>query len=199
MSEELNAMKSKSFWKRPEGKVGAFFLLAALAVIVIYHVPIFAFITSLLQGTITTIALAAVVLALLYIILDKRVRNLLWYMYKGIMRWITKLFVQLDPIKILESYVDYLKSNMRKMNVHIGKLKGQISQLKTTIVKNRKEMEHSLKLAEQAKKQGKQELLTVNTRQFGRLKQSNERYEQLLKKMQVLYKVLTKIHINSGY
>ena len=155
MTEELKPMKSKSFWKRPEGKLGALFLIAAIAVIVIYHVPIFAFITTLLQGTITTIALAAVVLALLYIILDKRVRNLLWYMYKGIMRGITKLFVQIDPIKILESYVEYLKKNMRKMNTHIGKLKGQISQMKTTMVKNQREMDHSLKIAEQAKKQGK--------------------------------------------
>ena len=199
MTEELKPMKSKSFWKRPEGKLGALFLIAAIAVIVVYHVPIFAFITTLLQGTITTIALAAVVLALLYIILDKRVRNLLWYMYKGIMRWVTKLFVQLDPIKILESYVEYLKKNMRKMNTHIGKLKGQISQLKTTIVKNKREMDHNLKLAEQAKKQGKTELITIHTRQYGRLKESNVRYDQLLSKMQILYKVLNKIYINSGY
>ncbi len=199
MTNQLPSVKKKSFWRRPEGKLGAFFLIAGAAVIAIYHVPIFSFITSLLKGTISTIALGAVVLALLYMIFDKRVRNLIWYMYKSFMRWITGLFVQIDPIKILENYVEYLKKNMRKMNLHITQLKGQVSQLKTIILKNRREMEHSIKLAEQAKKQGKNELITINTRQYGRLKETNERYQKLLDKMLVLYKVLNKIHVNSGY
>jgi len=199
MTEQLSPIKSKSFWKRPEGKLGAMFLVAGVAVVAIYNQPIFEFVQSLLKGTISTIALGAVVAAMLYIIFNKKTRNLIWYMYKGVMRWITKLFVQIDPIKILENYVEYLKKNMRQMNLHISKLKGQISQLKTTMVKNNREMEHSLKLAEQAKKQEKTELITLNTRQYGRLKESNERYEVLLKKMNVLYKVLTKIHVNSGY
>ncbi|RLD52015.1 MAG: hypothetical protein DRI94_04385 [Bacteroidetes bacterium] len=199
MNNQLPSVKKKSFWRRPEGKLGAFFLIAGAAVIAIYHVPIFSFITSLLKGTISTIALGAVVLALLYMIFDKRVRNLIWYMYKSFMRWITGLFVQIDPIKILENYVEYLKKNMRKMNLHITQLKGQVSQLKTIILKNRREMEHSIKLAEQAKKQGKNELITINTRQYGRLKETNERYQKLLDKMLVLYKVLNKIHVNSGY
>ena len=199
MNNQLPSVKKESFWRRPEGKLGAFFLIAGAAVIAIYHVPIFSFITSLLKGTISTIALGAVVLALLYMIFDKRVRNLIWYMYKSFMRWITGLFVQIDPIKILENYVEYLKKNMRKMNLHITQLKGQVSQLKTIILKNRREMEHSIKLAEQAKKQGKNELITINTRQYGRLKETNERYQKLLDKMLVLYKVLNKIHVNSGY
>lgn len=199
MTQELMPAKSKSFWKRPEGKLGAMVLVAGAAVVAIYHQPIFEFVQSLLKDTISTVALGAVVAAMLYIIFNKKTRNLIWYMYKGIMRWITKLFVQLDPIKILENYVEYLKKNMRKMDLHISKLKGQISQLKTTMVKNNREMEHSLKLAEQAKKQGKTELITLNTRQYGRLQESNKRYEVLLKKMNVLYKVLTKIHVNSGY
>jgi len=199
MNNQLPSVKKKSFWRRPEGKLGAFFLIAGAAVIAIYYETIFKFIKGLFLGTISTIALGAVVLALLYMIFDKRVRNLIWYMYKGFMRWITGLFVQIDPIKILENYVEYLKKNMRKMNLHITQLKGQVSQLKTIILKNRREMEHSIKLAEQAKKQGKNELITINTRQYGRLKESNERYQKLLDKMLVLYKVLNKIHVNSGY
>ena len=100
MNNQLPSVKKKSFWRRPEGKLGAFFLIAGAAVIAIYHVPIFSFITSLLKGTISTIALGAVVLALLYMIFDKRVRNLIWYMYKSFMRWITGLFVQIDPAAI---------------------------------------------------------------------------------------------------
>ncbi len=199
MIEADNKTKLKSFWKRPEGKLGAFFLIALVVVLVLYSGPILAFITGLLQSLITTIALFVVVGILLYVILDKRFRNLIWYMYKSFMRWVTGLFVQIDPIRILETYIEYLYKNLREMNVHIGKLKGQIAKLKSVIEKNKREMAQSLKMAEQAKKKGKMELVAVNTRQYGRLKESNDRYGNLLGKMELLYKVLSKIHTNSGY
>ncbi len=126
-------------------------------------------------------------------------RNLIWYMYKSIIRWITSIFVQLDPIKILETYIQYLYKNLREMDVHIAKLKGQIAKLKSVIEKNRREMEQNLKMAEQAKKKNNMDLVAINTRQYGRLKESNERYGALLGKIDLLYKVLSKIHKNSGY
>jgi len=43
------------------------------------------------------------------------------------------------------------------------------------------------------------ELVAINTRQFGRLKETNSRYTNLLTKIDLLYKVLSKIHKNSGY
>ena len=51
-------------------------------------------------------------------------RNLVWYMYKSVMRWITGIFVQIDPIGILKSYIDDLRSNLGKMNSQIAALKG---------------------------------------------------------------------------
>jgi len=96
MTEQLAPIKNKTFWKRPEGKLGAFFLILGGAAVAIYHQPIFEFVQSLLKGTISTIALGAVVAAMLYIIFNKKTRNLIWYMYKGVMRWITKLFVQIE-------------------------------------------------------------------------------------------------------
>ncbi len=174
MIEADNKTKLKSFWKRPEGKVGAFFLIALIVVLVLYSGPILAFIQGLLASLVTTIALFVVVGIILYVILDKRFRNLIWYMYKGFMRWITGLFVQINPIRILETYVEYLYKNLREMNVHIGKLKGQIAKLKSVIEKNKREMAQNLKMAEQAKKKGKMELVAVNTRQYGRLKESND-------------------------
>ncbi len=199
MIEADQKQRLKTFWQRPEGKLGALFLIAGGILLVIFAVPIFAFIISLLQSIITTIALFLVLGIMLYVIFDPKFRNLVWYMYKSFMRWVTGVFVQIDPIKILETYIEYLYKNLREMNVHIAKLKGQVSKLKAVILKNKKEMEQNLKMAEQAKKKGKKELVVVNTRQYGRLKESNERYSTLLGKMNILYKVLSKIHMNSGY
>ena len=191
--------KVKSFWQRPEGKLGAFALIGLIIVGVVFAAPILAFITSLLTSLVTTIALFAVLGIMLYVILDPKMRSLIWYMYKSFMRWITGLFVQLDPIRILESYIEYLYKNLQEMNEHIARLKGQISKMETIINQNKKEMEQTLRIAEQAKKQNNNELVAINTRQFGRLKDTNEKYNVLLTKMNILYRVLSKIHKNSGY
>lgn len=189
----------KTFWQRPEGKFGAFFLIAIGILMVIFAVPILAFMVSLLKNVITTILLFLVLGIMLYVFFDPKFRNLIWYMYKSFMRWVTSVFVQINPIKILETYIEHLYKNLKQMDVHIAKLKGQISQLKGTIDDNTKEMEQNLKIAEAAKKKKDMELVAINTRQYGRLKDSNERYGVLLGKMDLLYKVFSKIYKNSNY
>ena len=55
--------------------------------------------------------------AIIYMILDPKTRNLTWYMYKSAMRWITSIFVKIDPIGILKSYVEDLRDNLGMMNM----------------------------------------------------------------------------------
>lgn len=199
MIDADNKTKMKTFWQRPEGKLGMIFIVGLIVligwVIFTYGLQILAFIST----TVGIVVALAVLGALLYVLFDKKFRTLVWYMYKSFMRWVTGLFVQLDPIKILESYIDYLYKNLKEMNQHIARLKGQVSKLETIIKQNVAEMEQSLKIAEQAKKQNNMELVAINTRQYGRLKDTNEKYKTLLTKMQILYRVLSKIHKNSGY
>lgn len=199
MIENSPQQKMKSFWKRPEGVTGLIFLIGLIVVIAIFSVQILAFIQSLFATLITMIAFFVVLGIIVYVLLDPKFRALIWYMYKSIMRWFTGMFVQIDPIGILKSYIEYLYNNLKEMNAQIAKLKGQISKLSRLIDNNKREMEENLKMAEQAKKKGNMELVAINTRQFGRLKETNSRYTALLNKIQLLYKVLSKIHKNSGY
>jgi len=199
MIENSPQQKMKSFWKRPEGVTGAIFLVGIIVVIAVFSVQILAFIQSLFATLFTMIAFFVVLGIIVYVLLDPKFRALIWYMYKSIMRWFTGLFVQIDPIGILKSYIEYLYNNLKEMNAQIAKLKGQMSKLSRLIEDNKREMEENLKMAEQAKKKGNMELVAINTRQFGRLKETNARYTALLNKIQLLYKVLSKIHKNSGY
>jgi len=199
MVDDLTKQKVKSFWKRPEGVTGAIFLIGLLVVMGIFSVQIIAFIKGLFLSLFTTVAFFVVVGIIIYVILDPKFRTLVWYMYKSFMRWFTGMFVQIDPIGILKSYIEYLYNNLKAMNEQIAKLKGQMSKMSRLIEDNKREMEENLKMAEQAKKKGNMELVTINTRQYGRLKETNNRYMALLTKIDLLYKVLSKIHKNSGY
>ncbi len=193
----MSTTKGKSFWQRPEGVTGAIFL-AGLAIGGAFIVTTFGAAIAAALTTTIGIAVALMVLAaIVYMVLDSRMRNLVWYMYKSVMRWVTGLFVQIDPIGILKSYIDDLKDNLRKMNKQVSKLRGQMHKLRELIVNNKKQIESDLTLASKAKAKNKQAMMILKSRKAGRLKESNMRLEDLYRKMEVLYRVLTKMYENS--
>ena len=130
-------------------------------------------------------------------VLDPKMRNLIWYMYKSVMRYITGIFVQIDPIGILKSYVESLKGNLGKMDQQISKLRGQMHKLQEVILNNKKQIQSNLSMASEAKERNKESMMILKSRQAGRLTDSNLKLEDLYKKMEVLYRVLTKMYENS--
>ncbi len=189
--------KSKSFWQRPEGVTGMIFL-AGLVIGGGYLLSIaLPTIIALTQNILYLSVMLMVLGALVYVVLDPKMRNLVWYMYKSVMRWLTGLFVQIDPIGILKSYVEELKNNLRKMNKQIAQLRGQMHKLHEVIHNNKKQIENSLNMASKAREADKQNIMILKSRQAGRLKDSNIRLEDLYRKMEVLYRVLTKMYENS--
>lgn len=186
-----------SFWKRPEGKTGAL-VLGALVVgggyLLVKALP------AIIAAMANTLYLALILLALgaiIYMVLDPKMRNLVWYMYKSVMRWITGLFIQIDPIGILKSYVDDLKDNLRKMNRQISQLRGQMHKLQEMILNNKKEIAANLDLASEARQKNKESVMILKSRKAGRLKESNMKLEDLYQKMEILYRVLRKMYENS--
>ncbi|MCB0582344.1 MAG: hypothetical protein KDD10_23905, partial [Phaeodactylibacter sp.] len=73
----------------------------------------------------------------------------------------------------------------------------QMHKLKEIIYNNQKQIESNLQLASKAKASNKQAVMILKSRKAGRLRESNMRLEDLYKKMEVLYRVLTKMYENS--
>ncbi len=189
----MSNKKTKSFWKRPEGVTGTIFLIAILGALGALGFLAIANIGTILSIVITTLIIGSA----LFLAIDKKARNLVWYMYKSAMRWITGLFIQLDPIAILKSYISELEGNLRKMNKQLNMLKGQMHKLKETIMINRKNINSNLEMASKAKESNERSKVILKSRKAGRLKESNVKLEDLYKKMEVLYRVLNKMYENS--
>ena len=189
--------KAKSFWQRPEGITGMIFLAALIIGGGYLFATALPFLLALAQNTLYLAGMLAALGAIVYMVLDPRMRNLVWYGYKSIMRWVTGVFVQIDPIGILKTYVEDLKDNLRKMNKQIAQLRGQMHKLQEVIHNNKKQIESSLNMASKARDSDKQNIMILKSRQAGRLKESNIRLEDLYRKMEVLYRVLTKMYENS--
>jgi len=186
--------KPKSFWRKPEGFTGALFLLGLV-------LGAGFLVTSFLSFFFTQIGMIVGLLVLgltIFMGIDSKSRALVSYMYQSSMRWITSLFIKIDPISVLKSYVDDLKSNLSKMNKQINRLRGQMHKLKEMILNNKKEIASNLDLASEAQKNKQKNVLILKSRKAGRLKESNVKLEDLHRKMEVIYRVLRKMYENSA-
>ena len=190
--------KRKSFWSRPEGVVGAIFLIGGLVLVGNIIAGSVGLIISAMNTPLGMAAVLGVLGVILYTALDNKARSLIWYMYKSTMRWITGLFVQIDPIGILKSYVKELKSNLKKMRKQISKLRGQMHKLKEMIINNKKDIKENIQLASKAKQSNQEAVMILKSRKAGRLRDSNLKLEDLYNKMEVLYRVLSKMYENSA-
>ena len=189
--------KPRTFWKRPEGVVGAIFLIAILAGMGILFFTYLPVLVELAKNVLYLTLMIIAGAALLYMVFDPRMRNLVWYSYKSVMRWLTGLFVTIDPIGILKNYVEDLKDNLAKMRKQIGVLRGQMRKIQTLIEENTKEINNNMMLAKAARDADKEQQMLLASRKAARLQETNEKYSNLYQKMEVLYRILTKMHNNS--
>lgn len=152
---------------------------------------------AMAQNTLYLAGMLAALAAVVYVVLDPKMRNLVFYLYKSVMRWITGIFVKIDPISILKSYIEDLEENLRKMSRQIGSLRGQMRKLKGVMDTNTAEIKKNMTVAEQAKKKNDDKNMTLAARKAGRLQDANAKYEVLYNRMEVLYRILSKMYENS--
>ena len=195
----------KSFWARPEGKTGMIFIVLAAAALVYGWGMIVPFIVSMLADTLHMIYLAAILAAVLFVIFSSRTHLL----FRLIMRWITSLIIDIDPIGILKDHLSQMRKRRDLMSQQISNVSGQIQYLKNIIDKNQALANENMRLAAHAKKiatstadQNEQLRMALQMKakanQAGRLQKSNLSYQQLLNKLQNIYDLLSKwaVHID---
>lgn len=189
--------KPKSFWRRPEGLTGLIFLAALIlggGFLFVTYLPL---LLELARNTLYLAGMLAALGAIIYVVLDPKTRTLISYMYKSVMRSITSWFVTIDPIGILKNYVADLQDNLAKMRQQIGNLKGQMRKIQTLMQDNEKEIDQNMKIASAARDKNMEKEMLLSSRKAARLKESNEKYAVLYQKMEVLHRILTKMHDNS--
>lgn len=200
---DLNSIQGdmkKTFFDRPEGKTGMFFLALIIAGGGFLLYKFLPFIITLFENLIYAGLMFAGIGLVVFLFLNPQFRATVWAFYKIIMKSLTGFVVQLDPLAIIDGYVDDLKKSLGKMSQQMGKLKGQMSDLKRVIDDNTDTIKTNMKLAQKAnEKGGKKSMVTLKTRKAGRMKDSNIRLETLYKKMANLYNVLTKMHEVSAF
>lgn len=191
---------TKGFFQRPEGKTGMIFIALAMVAGAYGLSVILPFLIMLAANTLYLGLLCAAIVGLFMVVTDKRFQNLLAYGFKSIMRAITGLMIEIDPIGMLKNYADNLRGRLEDMRGSIDNLEGQKRKLKGIIQKNEEKRVKSLQTAKQA--QGKEDArpaFILQSRQAGRLEKSNLTLQALLNKMEAMSKVLRKMFDTSEF
>jgi hypothetical protein len=191
------SISNKNFWRRPEGVVGMLVLGGGIFA-GFWGIYLILPVLNTILGSILSISILLILAGIIgYILFDRQTRNLAYYTFQSAMRWLTGLFIKIDPISILKSYIKELKSKMRKMSSQIGRLRGHIRQLESIQKQNIKQIDKELEVASSARDNQDERALLLASRKAARLKESNEKYENLLNRMNHLYAILTKVYKNT--
>lgn len=209
MLPDVSVSQPKSFWARPEGKVGMVFLAAFVGgAALMFWSAILPWLIVMVSDTLHLAYLVGILAAIGFLVTNPTIHNRVSLIFRLTMRFLTGLIINIDPIGILKDHLSQMRKRRDEMGEQIASVSGQIRMLKNTIARNKAEADQNMALAEQAKKMANTADETIRLRMnlqmrakashAGRLEQSNMSYAQLLAKLQLIYDMLTKwsIHID---
>ena len=108
-TQNLQNYTPKSFWKRPEGPFGMVALVALILGGAYGFYIILPFLITMLTDTIHMVALAAILIAILWLVFNPTFRTAVSNLFKNIVRFFASWVVETDPIGILRNNLDDMK------------------------------------------------------------------------------------------
>ncbi|OHA88056.1 MAG: hypothetical protein A2741_00140 [Candidatus Zambryskibacteria bacterium RIFCSPHIGHO2_01_FULL_43_27] len=195
---ENSNFQLKSFWERPEGTAGMIFLTLLLGIpVVMFWGAILPWVVQMLQNTLTAIFLATGVAGLLYIGFNRRFRTLVSYLFKSAMRAVTGIFIEIDPIGIMKSYISEGSDKLEKIREQKSSLAGGLRSLDDEMSRNTQDITQSLAEAKAAREavgkkitaEDAERVISLAARQIDRLESMNTELKPLRDNMEALLRV----------
>lgn len=199
---EADAEK-RSFWSRPEGVFGLIVLAAIAGLGLVYFNRVVEFLIRVAENTLYLGLLLAALGVLIFLFTSKDVRTAVFFLFKTLMRKITGVVVQLDPIAIMKIYIDDLKDKRRKMQGQIDQLAGQLVKLNKKIGENNEAIKQKFAEANKANslsdKPGMREAAQLATIEGAGLQEMNEKLFPLQRNMKLVLEFMEKVNKSADY
>lgn len=183
----------KKLWEQPGGKLGLA-VLAGLGVgLLIFLYKILPYLIELAENTLYFGLLLLIIGLIIFLLFDKKFRQVISVGYFILMRKITSWFVNIDPIAIIERRLGMMERSIQKMNESMGRLLGQIRKLEGSIDTKKEEMEKLLQRAQVYRAKGNKDAAVIDERQIARLEKYINKLLVLLKDSKRWYESLDKL------
>ncbi len=181
--------KLKSFWQRPEGTLGMWVAILGGGYAFVKALP---FMISMLTDTLHFGLLLGILVAVTSPIWNSDIRRIFSFGFKSLMRMLTRIVIETDPIGILKEYVKYLHKQLENMSRKLQDLLVQMKILKKTIDENEEKANAALALAKRYSKEGDKNNFTLKAREEDRIRKSNIKLNNLYVQMDFLFRALDK-------
>jgi len=132
-TQNLQGYTPKSFWKRPEGPFGVVVLVALIIGGCVGLYVILPFLITLLTNTLYAGALAAMLVAILWLAFNPTFRNAVKNLFENTVRWFASWVVETDPIGILRNNLDDMKKAKYNLDQTLQRFAGSDERLQRSI------------------------------------------------------------------
>ncbi|MVN75681.1 hypothetical protein GO988_05015 [Hymenobacter sp. HMF4947] len=193
----------RSFWSRPEGVLGLVVLAGLVGTGLFYFNEVVKFLIEVASNTLHLAFLLGGLALLVFLATSRDIRTGLFFLFKTLMRKITGLVIQLDPIAILKIYIEDLKQKRQKMQGQIDTLAGQLVKLNKKINENNDEIKQKFAEANKATslagRPGMKEAAQLATIEGAGLQQMNEKLLPLQRNIKMVLAFMEKVNQSADY
>lgn len=195
-----NAKQSlKSFWQKPEGKIGMWATAIFLGVgFMVFWAKVLPWLIVLASNTLLLGALLAAIFLLVFPFAFSEFRLKMLVGYKLFLRKLAGFIIKTDPIEILKITISRGEERLEFFADQIKKLKGVLSNLKSKVESYSTQAKETMMMAQQAQKKQMSSAVYLNTQQASRLKGAATELSQVYARIEALYRVINKIYENAS-
>ncbi len=185
--------RTKSLFDQKGGNLGMVVLAIGVVALIVFLQPILAIIQTALTSLLGIIALVLVISAILYVVFDKRARNIVGTLYMMGIQKLMGLVVKMNPIVIMEDGIKKLWKRIEFIEQKMGQLNSVRLDIKSKIKSKKKDLQDYLDRRDIAKKKGDTEAFHVADRQCVRLRDITQEYIDFDVSCENWYNVLSRL------
>jgi len=167
-------------WQQPE-KVAGWVFLAGLAGAGVYSWSVIVlFLVDIVFDTVKLGIGLGALFALFLLVTNRRVKAGLWYAGQRIFRTATGIFVNTDPIGIMEDYIRNTEKEARSMEGEVGHIEGAHQLGKRKLTDNQNQLQEYLALAASTTRPGEKDAAESYASRAAQLQDYNQRLTPML-------------------
>jgi hypothetical protein len=162
-------------WQKPEKVAGWVFVALLAGAGVYYWGKILPYLIDIVFDTVKLGIGLGALFVLFLLATNKRVQAGLWYLGQRIFRTAASIFVNTDPIGIMEDYIRNTEKEAQNMEAEVGHIEGAKELVQRKMEANREQMQEYLSLADSAQRQGEKDSAESYASRAAQLEDYNRR------------------------
>ena len=166
-------------WQQPEKVAGWVMLAGAAGAGVYYWGRILPFLVDVVFNSVKLGIGIGALFVLFLLVTNRRIQAGLWYAGQRILRTAAGIFVNTDPIGIMEDYIRTTEKEAQHMEAEVGHIEGAHELVKRKLAANDQQMREYLALADSATRQGEKDAAEAYASRAAQIEDYNQRLQPM--------------------